>query len=64
MIAGSYQGSSFNYHGFVRTPSGTVYTCSIPGAMGAFVVGIDDSHTVRGSYPGFNFRQPRLLCSC
>jgi hypothetical protein len=38
------------YHGFVRMPLGLVYTFSIPGAIGTFAVGINDSGVIAGSY--------------
>jgi len=47
-IAGSYQDSSYNYHGFMRDPSGVIYTFSVPGAMWTYVVGINDSGAVAG----------------
>ena len=49
-VVGSYQDSSYTYHGFLRTSSGVVYTFSIPGAIGTFGVGINDSGVVAGSY--------------
>lgn len=50
-VAGSYQDSSFTYHGFVRSPSGAVYTFSAPNAAnGTYAVGINDSGVVAGYY--------------
>ena len=50
-IAGGYQDSSFVAHGYIRAPSGTIYTFSAPnGAQGTYPVGINDKGDVAGYY--------------
>jgi len=50
MISGHYWDTSYNSHGFVRTPGGKYYTINVPGAYETGGGGINDNGVVVGHY--------------
>ncbi len=55
-VTGGYQDSSFVTHGYIRGPSGAIFTFSAPdAAQGTFPVGINDQGGVAGYYLDANY---------
>ena len=55
-VTGGYQDSNFVAHGYIRGPSGTIFTFSAPGAtQGTYPVGINDKGEVAGYYLDANY---------
>src|SRR5439155_27165302 len=50
VIAGSYQDSSNDRHGFVRATDGTITTFDPPNSTATYVTGLNDSSEIAGSY--------------
>ena len=49
-ITGTYIDANFNYHGYLRTPKGTVATVDPPGSVFTSPSGINDSGAITGTY--------------
>ena len=53
-ITGTYIDANFNYHGYLRTPKGTVATVDPPGSVFTSSSGINDSGAITGTYSDAN----------
>jgi len=55
-VTGGYQDSNFVAHGYIRSPSGTIFTFSAPdAAQGTYPVSINDKGDVAGYYLDANY---------